>query len=97
MRKWESKFLPRSEEAIIIAVAPAATDTRAHASNKAKREGVSIMAIEAGIVTLPTRDLAKEGASGRTDLLPMLSKFEQNGFSVAYAELCFATTHTFAY
>jgi hypothetical protein len=45
----------------------AAIGTRA---GKVKREGVSIMVAEAGIATLPARDLAKEGASKRTDQLP---------------------------
>lgn len=72
MNKWESKSLPSSEEAIVT-VAQAATDTRAHASNnKARREGVSIMAAGAGIAALPARDLAKEGGSGRTDQLPIV-------------------------
>lgn len=65
MKKWESKFLPRSEEAIIMA--QAATGTSAHANNRAKKEGVRTMAAEAGTAAPSTRDLAKEGESGRTD------------------------------
>lgn len=77
MKKWEWKSLPTSEPAIVIMAAQAATGIRAHASSKAKREGASIMAVEAGIATLPARDLAKEGASGRTD------QSSRNGFRVA--------------
>jgi hypothetical protein len=91
MKKWELKSLPTSGAAIVMA-AQAAIGIRAHANSKAKREGASIMAVEAGIATLPARDLVKEGASGRTD-----QSNSRSGFRHPYAELCFATTHTFAY
>ena len=66
MKQWESKYLPTREAAIVV-MAQAAIGTRA---GKVKREGVSIMVAEAGIATLPARDLAKAGASKRTDQLP---------------------------
>ena len=66
MKQWESKSLPTSEAAIVTMV-QAVIVTRA---GKVKRDGVSVMVTKAGIASLPARDPAKEGASGRTDQLP---------------------------
>ena len=70
MKKWESKSLHTSEEAIVV-LAQVAIGTRV---GKVKRERASIMGAEAGIATRPARDPAKEGASGRTDHLPRQSR-----------------------